>query len=313
VRLARSRWGALLIAMVALSAAACAGDPIASPTPTSTSTSVAPSQAAAPTQTPKPTPAPLPSRTPRPPATIPPAASPWSVPGSDPAATAAVLEAVRQLGTLTSYRFESSVTGRSVLKLDEDQLLDTGAKGWLTHTPNVNVEGDFGTRMVEAAFDGAVGSSQHLVLLDGTGWGVRPNHSPEPTAVPAETLDILVGMFLPEGVAERTIRPFAEGFERVGTERHDGVATTHYRLTPGGADAYTNVTGVVGTWTGDLWIAEDGHLVAATLDGTPPPRPTPSPDPSGRDTPTWSKDRGLHVIIKITDANDPTIEVKPPA
>jgi hypothetical protein len=126
-------------------------------------------------------------------------------------------------------------------------------------------------------------------------------------------LEYVVGLWLPEGVAERTILPFAGGFERVGPERHDGVDTIHYRLTPGGAGAYTNVTGVVGTWTGDLWIAsEGGYLVAATIDGTPPPRPTPSAPPSGLVS-TWAKDRGLHVVIAISDANDPTIVVKPPA
>ena len=73
------------------------------------------------------------------------------------------------------------------------------------------------------------------------------------------------------------------------------------------------MTGVTGTWTGDLWIAADGgYLLAATIDGTSPPRPSPSVKPSGLPS-TWSKDRGLHVIIKISDANDPKIEVKPPA
>jgi hypothetical protein len=235
------------------------------------------------------------------------------VPGSDPAATAAVVKAIDELRTLPGYRFEASVVGRSVLKIDTDNYLDTGARGWLTHTPETSVEGDFGTRMVESAFDGAVSNAEHYVIVDGVAWTVRSGASPKPTAVPDEMLEYVVGLWLPEGVAERTILPFAEGFERVGNEQHDGVATVHYRLTPGGADAYTNVTGVRGKWTGDLWVAVDGgYLVAATIDGTPPPRPSPSAPPSGPAS-TRTNDRGLHVILKISDANDPTIEVKPPA
>ena len=121
--------------------------------------------------------------------------------------------------TLPAYRFEASVTGRSVLKLDQDQLLDTGAKGWLTHTPTINVEGDFGTRMIEAGFDAAVGNSEHYVVIDGTAWTVRSGKDPKPTPVTDATMGMLAGLWLPEGVAERTILPFAEGFERVGPER----------------------------------------------------------------------------------------------
>jgi hypothetical protein len=312
MRVLRARRRVLLLAL-AFALAACVGDP--SPTPQPTSTTAAAARTATPTKTPTPTPTPRPTRTPRPsrpPATLPPAADPWPVPGSDPAATAAVVKAIDELRTLPAYRFEASVVGRSVLKIDTDNLLDTGARGWLTHTPETSVEGDFGTRMVESAFDGAVSSAEHYVIVDGVAWTVRSGASPEPTAVPDAMLEYLA-LWLPEGVAERTILPFAEGFERVGNEQHEGVATVHYRLTPGGADAYTNVTGVSGTWTGDLWMAVDGgYLVAATIDGTPPPRPSPSVTPSGL-TSTWSKDRGLHVIISISDANDPTIVVKPPA
>ena len=57
---------------------------------------------------------------------------------------------------------------------------------------------------------------------------------------------------------------------------------------------------------------DGGYLVAATIDGRHRRRPTPSVTPSSL-TSTWSKDRGLHVIITISDANDPTIVVKPPA
>jgi len=149
MRVLRARRRVLLLAL-AFALAACVGDP--SPTPQPTSTTAAAARTATPTKTPTPTPTPRPTRTPRPsrpPATLPPAADPWPVPGSDPAATAAVVKAIDELRTLPAYRFEASVVGRSVLKIDTDNLLDTGATGWLTHTPETSVEGDFGTRIAE--------------------------------------------------------------------------------------------------------------------------------------------------------------------
>ena len=238
-----------------------------------------------------------------------------AIEGGDPVAAAAVTDAVDRLAGLRAYRFELSTIGRTLLQLDTDQYLDVGVKGSLTHAPASAFDILASIRMLESAFDGATSDTTQLVIIENQAWQPRPGQDPTPTELPDETIELLSAGFLPDGVATRVVAPFADAFVKVGPERRGGIDTIHYRSTKAGLKAYESVVRMDGKWSANVWIAKDGgYLVAVEIDCTPPPLPTPNPKASpGLGGGTWAHDRGFHVRLDVTDANDATIEIKPPA
>jgi hypothetical protein len=104
-----------------------------------------------------------------------------------------------------------------------------------------------------------------------------------------------VDILLPEGTAQRILLPFAGGFERVGPEDHDGVASTHYQATAAGRAAYAAVTHLRGPWTIDLWIADDGgYLAGVVIKAGPEDQLT------------------FFAQVALSDVNDPDITIKKP-
>jgi len=263
-------------------------NPSATPSPAST-LGLTPSSTPATGTTPSPSA--MPSRTapPSPPMAL--ASTP-----PEAAAVVAIWQAAERLGALHAYRFTVGLGGRSPLRLDEPSGSSIAIRGSLINQPVLAVDAVVGTQMVE--FDGNAGTSfsQRFVLIGDTIWTPRSGESPKPEPA-ADNLTEL-RLLLPDGVVERLIVPYAAGFERAGSGHRNGVATIHYRLSEHGVRVYATATSCDGTWTGDLWVAEvDGYLVAAELRCAVPAA-------SGSES-------GFQVQLDVTDANDPTIVIKP--
>ena len=260
-------------------------NPMATPSPGST---------AVPTLRPTWTPGPTPSA-PSPPSPTTVSRTLASTP-PDPAAVVAIWESAERLGALRAYRFTVGIAGRSPLRLDEPTNGGLAMRGSLIHQPTLAIDAVLETQMVE--FDGNAGfsASQRFVLIGDTIWAPRSGESPKPEPA-AESLDSLRSL-LPDGVVERLIVPYAAGFGLVGSGQRNGVDAVHYRLTTQGEHVYATATSCDGTWTGDLWIAEDdGLLLAADVQCAVPAA-------SGSEA-------GFRVQLEVTDPNDPTIVIKP--
>ncbi len=310
----RSRWPILTFLLCTALVAACVETPTAT-----TAAPLTPVPALTSRPTPRPTqrPVPTPTTKPRPtqaPQTVPPGPSPIAIEGGDPAAAAEVIDATQNLAGLRAYRFELSSTGRVMIELGADRYLDVGARGSLTTAPVTAFDIEAGTRMLESAFDGATGFSSRYVVIGDLGWGIMPGKDAVSMKMTDETLDIVSAVFMPEGIATRVVAPFADAYVRVGPERHAGVDAIHYRATKAGLKAYESTIKMQGKWSADVWVATDGgYLLAVTIDCTPKPLPTPDPKASpGQETPTWPHDRGFHVRLEVTDADDSAIVIKVP-
>jgi hypothetical protein len=173
--------------------------------------------------------------------------------------------------------------------------MDLGMQGTLTRADGLAVDALFGTRLREPDGSAAVSSGSRFVLGEHYVWGLdNVSEVLEPMPLEAAAGDITV--YLPEGLAERIVVPFAAGFERLGEERRGGVDTMHYRATRAGAEAYAAAFRFEGEISADVWIArEGGYLAAATIEGTTQPN-----DP-------------IVIELAVTMPNDPRNVVEPPA
>lgn len=310
----RSPWLVLTFILCTAVVAACVDTPGATTAELATPiTAVTARPTPRPTQRPIPTPTTKPRPT-RAPATVPPGPTAIAIEGGDPASAAEVIDATQNLAGLRAYRFELSSTGRVMIELGADRYLDVGARGSLTTAPTNAFDIEAGTRMLETAFDGATGFGSQYVVIGDLGWGIQPERDPVAMKMTDETRGILSAVFLPEGIATRVVAPFADAYVRVGPERHAGVDAIHYRATKAGLKAYESTIDMQGKWSADLWVAVDGgYLLAVKIDCTPKPLPTPNPKASpGQGTSAWVHDRGFHVRLEVTDADDPAIEIEVP-
>lgn len=278
----------------------------ATPTPT-----LAPALAPDPTteqpSTPAPTatvtPSPTPSPTPTP--TLVPAGSAGgdgtiSISGGDPVVVAAIQASADRLHALDRFRFASGVSGRSLDDLRSDPLFDIAMRGSLVRSPELAFDVVLQSSLVEPGGVASVTSSTRVVLIGHTAWAPQPSQTPRPETVDDESLDRVLS-FLPDGIVDRAIVPFAAGYAVVGPESKSGVDAVHYRANEAGLRAYREVVGVTGACAADVWIAASGgHPVAAKITCDPP-------------NPTTSETRGFYAEFEITDAGNEEIRVDPPA
>ena len=222
----------------------------------------------------------------------------------DADARAAIARAVDALVALRSYAFTVDVVARDINRL-EPSSLDFGLRGTVDHTNGFAVDALLGTRMRETNGTGAsVSVTDRIVAGQGYVWVTdRISGVLEPAA--SEAIVAAYALLTPEGFAGRVVVPFAAGYRRVGTERHGGVMTEHYRRSAGGAKAYAAALQFDGDVKADLWIATDGgYLVAARIAGSG----------SHRDPSTGIEiDDGFLLAFDVTRPNDPANAVELPA
>jgi hypothetical protein len=252
-----------------------------------------------------PTPSPTPTETPTP--TLTPIAFPSAQDlqsgappvGPDPDAVPTIWAAVGRLTVLERYRFVVAVSGRSVENLSADSRVDFAVRGVLVRKPVLAVDAVMSFRMVEASGDAAFSATDRFLLIGDTSWRVRPGESPRPSKLePGSTRQFET--FIPDGIVQRTLLPFADGYAKVGEELRNGVATVHYRATQEGLRKYLDVLRINGSCSADLWIAKnEGYLAAALMQCTPT-----QVNAIGRG--------GFFMQLDVTDVNDSGITVVAP-
>ena len=263
-------FGYALITLIALIAAACVRQPAVTP-PVSPSAAVArPTPAATSTVRPMRS-GPLPKDVgcadiiaakpgPYPDPTLPPAPEP-TVAGGDAAAKAAITRAADALAQLRSYQFSVDIVGRDLTTL-QGSTFDFAVRGTVDRSTDLAIDAVFGSRIREADGSGAVTSGgQQIKAGRGYVWGTdNVSDVLEPTRSHATLATI--SLLTPEGAAARFVVPFAAGYSRVGSERHAGIATEHYRASAKGESAYAATLQFKDHLTADLWIKADGDYLA---------------------------------------------------
>lgn len=261
-----------------------------------------------PTPTPAPTPTPGAAASPTPEATLvippvgPPDADgivpplgPLEIAGADAEVIDAIRRAVAGLDELDTYRFAAGMAGRSVMNLSEASGISLGMRGEASNVGPARLDALVSLEMVEFDGNASVATSERIVVIGTKGWTVRSGEEPEPIPAGAPTFRLLE-VLMPAGVAERSVLPFAGGYERVGAARHGGRDTIRYRATAAGREAYAAVIGVARIWSANLWIDErDGFLVGADVRARP----------RGDDT-------GFLSQIEISAVNDDRIVIESP-
>ncbi len=232
---------------------------------------------------------------------------PWTEPAlafppapADGPAAPAIIEAVRRLGELESYRFMTIAANRNPAELDQGSYA-IGFRGTLTRPGGPAIGGVLGMAMGGPGSEASVSFGYRVTISPDWIWTTGPNGDRKEPA--SGTMSALDG-FLPEGMAGNVARPFASGFERVGTGEHGGVVAIHYRATAAGLAEYAAATRSHGALTADLWIAEQGgYLVGLDIRSTPIVRPDATPGPP---LPADAVDYDqFELRVEITAANDP--------
>ena len=220
---------------------------------------------------------------------------------------AAVTEAIDRLAGLHSYHFKLSTIGRTALQLDADSLIDIGAEGSVTRAPSIAVDMLASLRLIESAFDGATGSTEHVVIVDGTGWGFRPSDAATRgrdrgrcVRLPVEHLSAHGLRIQGDPALRRCVRP---GWTRASQRDRSHPLPRHK----------TPRVGSLCLGRRDEWPMDRGpvdprdgrYLIAAEIDCTPPPTPTPSPGAPRRREP------GRTIAASISNWKSPTPTIQP--
>ena len=261
-----------------------------------TAMAVVPSPVLYATVTPSPTPAWSPSLRPSEPPSGPstaPVPALIAIDGADPTVTAAIQAAAGAVQQLDAYRFLVGMSGRSVLDLSADQHVDWATRGDLVRSPVLSIDAMFGYSLVEYDNSASAGSSSRLVMIGDDAWEFDRDGTARPVKGNIDSMSLL----LPDDFVRRVFAPFAGAYERVGRERHNAVDATHYRATSEGLKAWLLAIDMEGSCTIDLWIADEGYLLAAET------RCQPHNESAGR---------GFLAQLEITAANDPDISIKQP-
>jgi SecD-like export protein len=235
--------------------------------------------------------------------TVPPAPAP-TISGGDAESKAAITIAADALARLRSYQFSVDVIGRDLSTL-QGTTFDFATRGTVDRSNDLAIDAIFGSRLREGNGSGAVSSGgQQIKAGHGLVWGAD-NVSGVLEPMRGQAGPALISLLTPEGAAGRFVIPFAAGYRQVGSERHAGVATEHYRASAKGKSAYAATMQFKGPLTADLWIAKDGgYLAGARVTGK-----------SSHIDPTYKLevDDGFVLAFEITHANDPNNVVTLPA
>jgi hypothetical protein len=224
--------------------------------------------------------------------------------GGDAAAAHAIERGLEEITALRSYRFSLDVLGRDLTTLQPSGF-DFAVRATVDRSNGFALDGVLGSAIVETNGTGAsVSGSQSIKAGHGYLWGtdnvsevLEPSNDPRAVA----TIDLLT----PDGAGGRFLAPFAAGYRSVGPERHDGIASEHYRVSTKGIAAYASTLAFKGKLTADIWIAaQGGHLLGARVRGTGS-----HVDP----TSGLTIDEGFTFAFELTHVNDPANVVTLPA
>jgi hypothetical protein len=203
---------------------------------------------------------------PYPASSLPPPPGP-AVAGGDRASSAAITRATEVIGDLRSYQFTLDAWGRDLMTLTNSGF-DIGVRGTVDQSTDLAIDGLLGTRMREPDNSAAISSGGPFKAGHGYLWesdNVSEVLEPNSAGAAVAGAEVLT----PKGAAARFVVPFAAGYRHLGSERHGGIATAHYRATTKGVAAYAKTLQFKGKLTADLWIAKEaGYLAAARVAGT---------------------------------------------
>lgn len=234
------------------------------------------------------------------PTAVPPPPQP-SIPDPDPDAAVArtIGDAVARLDALGSYRFTSTVAGRSFWDLREATTFDFGMEATITQRDGLALKGVIGSRIREPDGSAATSGGQEVLFGGGWAWGasnVSGVLEPTPQAQLGPFLELAAAATL-----RRHVLPFASGFRRVGSDQHAGVPTTHYRATAATRRAIATFAKFDGDLKADVWIAvAGGWLAGAEISGT-------KLGPGGRTTDF------VFVQVEVSHPDDPADVITLPA
>jgi hypothetical protein len=223
--------------------------------------------------------------------------SPIAVDGGDPSVVAAIEDAITGLQELGSYRYELELDGGRLVDFRRDEFGDLSVTGASTWDGEVSIDAEVTTSHPAVFGEDAETSTTRILVVDDEMWELPAG---KPARATGNGSALLQQIYLPYGIANREILPFAAAYERIGDELRGGITTVHFRATEVGRRALAAAYFLDGTWAADLWLAADGrYLVEAETWGDPPSGSPP-------------EFRGFRLRIRVMNVDDPSITIEAP-
>jgi hypothetical protein len=148
--------------------------------------------------------------------------------------------------------------------------------------------------------DGNVTSGTAFIVIGADAW-LKDFADTEWTAMPAGQSGSIVAMmtgFRPEQMFGTYFAGIAGGFTSSGTESKNGVDATHYKGDEAVGALLGAIAGVNGTWTSDVWIANDGGFLVHSE--------------AGVEAAAGTDGGSFNIVVDITDPNSAG-PIEPPA
>lgn len=148
--------------------------------------------------------------------------------------------------------------------------------------------------------DGNVTSGTAFIVIGTDAW-LKDVNDTAWTAMPAGQSGSIVAMmtsFRPEQMFGTYFAGIAGNFANSGTESKNGVDATHYKGDEAVGALLGTIAGVNGTWTSDVWIANDGGFLVHSE--------------AGVEAAAGTDGGSFHIIVDITDPNSAG-PIEPPA
>lgn len=183
-------------------------------------------------------------------------------PGESPGGTTgegAFGAATTSLDSLDSYTFKVEINSTSV----------SGSVTTATHTVFSGVvvkKPDPASRldMLDLDADGNVSSQTSIVVIGAQAWLSSDGADGPWTEAPAAYADTFIqsmAALRPEQMFGMYFAGIGSDFHAVGTETKNGIASTHYQGDEAVGALLGAIAGVQGSWTSDVWIANDGGFL----------------------------------------------------
>ena len=148
--------------------------------------------------------------------------------------------------------------------------------------------------------DGNVTSGTAFIVIGTDAW-LKDVNDTAWTPMPAGQSGSIVAMmtsFRPEQMFGTYFAGIAGNFTSSGTESRNGVDTTHYKGDEAVGALLGSIAGVNGTWTSDVWIANDGGFLVHSE--------------AGVEAAAGTDGGSFHIVVDITDPNSAG-PIEPPA
>lgn len=136
--------------------------------------------------------------------------------------------------------------------------------------------------------EGNVTSGTEFIVIGEEAW-LRDAGSEEWTPLPAAQVGGMLLGFRPEQMFGTYFAGIGENFTKVGTESKNGIESTHYQGDESVGSLLGAIAGVSGSWSSDVWIANDGGFLVHSEAGVEAA--------AGTDTGSF------FIVVDITDPN----------